>query len=248
MALMPWPVVAGMMGLIAGSFIALLTWRWPRGEGVGGRSRCDQCGTTLGWAELVPVVSALVKRGRCRHCGGAIASRHLGIELVAALIGALLAWRWPGLSGLGIALAGWWLLALIITDVEHHWLPDALTLPLIPLALLLGWWLPGPALAERALAAIIGFAALEGLRRAYRALRGRDGMGGGDPRLMAGLGALLGPWLLPFLLLGASVLGLGLAGWDRARGRPVSGTTRLPFGALLAATAIILLILRPALP
>ena len=138
-------IAGALLGLIAGSFIALVTWRWPQGRPPTGRSTCDHCGAALGALELVPLLSFLWQRGRCRHCGAAIAPRHIGIELAAAAIGGALLWRVPGASGLLVALAGWWLLALIVLDAEHFWLPDLLTLPLIPLALLV----PGPPIAER---------------------------------------------------------------------------------------------------
>lgn len=236
-----WPVVGGGLGLLLGSFLALVTARWPMGEAITGRSRCDACRATLGPLELVPVLSVLALRGRCRRCGTAIAPRHLVIELAAAAVGALLLWRYPSPEGLLIAVAGWWLLTLLILDVEHQWLPDLLTLGFIPFALLL----PGPPLGERVLAALLGFGVLWSLRFAYRATRGRDGMGGGDPKLMAGLGALLGLIPLPFLITGASALGLVLALVDRARGRSVDATTRLPFGALMAGMALIFLALGP---
>jgi leader peptidase (prepilin peptidase)/N-methyltransferase len=237
-----WALAGGLLGLIAGSFLAVLTGRLPQGRGPTGRSACDQCGTALGPLELVPVLSFLWLRGRCRHCGAAIAQRHLAIELAAAAIGAALLWRFPQLSGLLAALAGWWLLALIVLDAEHFWLPDVLVLPLLVFAFVV----PGPALTERLWGAAIGFGGLWLVGALYRALRGRDGLGGGDPKLLAALGALLGAWSLPVLLTGAALLGLMLAGWDAVRGRAVTATTRLPFGALLAGMALLLLWLGPA--
>ena len=236
-----WPLIGGGLGLAVGSFIALVTARWPQGETILGRSRCDHCGAKLGALELVPLVSALVQRGCCRQCGQAIAARHWQIEVAAAVIGAGLLWRFPAPEGLLLALAGWWLLALLILDAEQQWLPDALTLPLIPFALLL----PGLPLEQRLWGGGLGFAGLWLVGFGYRRLRGRDGLGGGDPKLLAGLGALLGGWSLPFLITGAAGLGLALAGWDHFRGRPVIATTRLPFGALLAGVALVLLWLGP---
>lgn len=236
-----WAAIGGGFGLLLGSFIAVLTSRWPQGETLLGRSRCDGCGHRLGAVELVPLLSHVLQRGRCRHCGAAIAARHWQIELAAAVIGAGLLWRHPGLSGLPLALAGWWLLTLLILDAEHQWLPDALTLPLIPFALLL----PGLPLEQRLWGAGLGFAGLWLVGFGYRRLRGRDGLGGGDPKLLAGLGALLGGWSLPFLITGAAGLGLALAGWDHIRGRDVTAATRLPFGALLAGVALIMLWLGP---
>jgi leader peptidase (prepilin peptidase)/N-methyltransferase len=244
---MLWPALGAGLGLVAGSFLALVTWRWPQGLPITGRSRCDACGGMLGPAELVPLLSCLIQRGHCRQCGAVIAPRHLAIELAAAAVGAALLWRVPGPQGLAIALAGWWLLALIILDAEHYWLPDALTLPFIALALLLPNSLMPllPPVAERLWGAGLGFAVLWLVGRLYRACTGRDGLGGGDPKLLAGLGALLGAWALPFLVTGAAALGLALAGWDRLRGRAVVATSRLPFGALLAGIALLLLWLGP---
>ena len=236
-----WPVIGGGLGLLLGSFIALATARWPQGETLLGRSRCDGCRATLGVAELVPLLSHLIQRGRCRHCGQASSARHWQIEMAAAAVGAALLWRHPAPEGLLLAVAGWWLLALMILDAEHQWLPDALTLPFIPFALLL----PGLPLEQRLWGAGLGFAGLWLVGAAYRRLRGRDGLGGGDPKLLAGLGALLGGWSLPFLITGAAGLGLALAGWDASRGRDVNAATRLPFGALLAGVAQVLLWLGP---
>jgi leader peptidase (prepilin peptidase)/N-methyltransferase len=238
------PLLGGLAGLVAGSFIALVTLRWPQGRSIMGRSACDHCGHQLGVAELLPVISFLALRGRCRHCGGAIAPRHLWIELAAALVGALALAGQPGGAGAVTALISWWLLAIIILDAEHFWLPDTLTLPLLAMALARAW----PDLAAPALAALLGWAGLAGLALAYRRLRGRDGLGGGDPKLLAGLGALLGVQLLPLLLVGAGLLGLALLGWDKARGRAVTATTRLPLGALLAGVALLTLLVRPLLP
>uniref|UniRef100_UPI0012E25FD7 prepilin peptidase n=1 Tax=Sandarakinorhabdus oryzae TaxID=2675220 RepID=UPI0012E25FD7 len=195
-----WSVIGGWLGLAVGSFIALVTARWPQGQVITGRSRCDHCGVRLGALELVPLLSFLALRGRCRHCRQAISGRHWQVELAAAAVGAALLWRYPAPEGLLFALAGWWLLALLILDTEHQWLPDLLTLPFIPFALLL----PGLALVQRLWGAGLGFAALWLVGFAYRRLRGRDGLGGGDPKLLAGLGALLGPWQLPLLITGAA--------------------------------------------
>jgi leader peptidase (prepilin peptidase)/N-methyltransferase len=237
--------LGALLGLAIGSFLAVLTARWPAGQGLGGRSRCDVCGLQLGVAELVPVLSFFWLRGRCRHCGAAIDRRHLAIEVAGGVIGAVMLARYPPLAGLAAAVACWWLLALIALDVEHHWLPDRLTLPLIPAGLALGHGLGFASIWDRAFAALLGFAVLAALRLAYRLRTGREGMGGGDPKLMAGIGALLGVLPLPFILTGAALLGLALALVDRLRGRVVTATTSLPFGALLAGMALILLMIGP---
>jgi leader peptidase (prepilin peptidase)/N-methyltransferase len=224
-------------GLIIGSFIAALTWRWPAGRSiVAGRSRCDHCDAPLSARDLVPVFSFLVLRGRCRQCGAAIAPRHLAIEVAAGLVGALALALQPGAAGVAGAGLGWALLALAILDVEHFWLPDRLTLPLLLTGLVAGVWL-APPLLDRAIGAGVGFAALAGIAAAYKARTGRDGLGGGDPRLFAAIGAWLGWAALPLVLLAAATLGLVLVGIDRLRGRPVTRHSRVAFGALLAVSA-----------
>jgi leader peptidase (prepilin peptidase)/N-methyltransferase len=227
----------GIAGLIIGSFIAALTWRWPQGRSIAtGRSACDACGHVLGPRDLVPVVSLLWLRGRCRHCGAAIVPRHLLIELAAAGIGALALGLHPGVIGLGGALFGWGLLALAVLDAEHYWLPDRLTLPLLGLGLGAGAWL-APALVDRGIGAAIGFASLTMVGGGYKLATGRTGMGGGDPKLFAAIGAWLGWFPLAFVLLLAALLGLALALADRLRGRPVGRHSRVAFGALLAVAA-----------
>ncbi len=122
-------------------------------------------------------------------------------------------------------------------DLEHHWLPDALTLPLVPAGLAAAWAGLGPPLAERAAGAAIGWAALAAIAFLYRRWRGREGMGGGDPKLMAALGAWVGAWQLPVLLLGAGLTGLAAVLAMRLKGAPVAATSRLPLGTLLALAA-----------
>ncbi len=228
-----WPILGSLLGLVAGSFLATLVVRWPRGETLFGRSRCDGCGRQLTALELVPLLSALVSRGRCRSCGAAIDRRHLLLELASALIGLLAMLASPGLMGLSGALLGWALLALMALDAEHHWLPDRITMPLLGLGLLLG----AGDFADRLLGAAIGGGALLMLALAYKLLRKRDGMGLGDVKLMAALGAWLGPLLLGPLLLAAALLGLLMALLLKLRGQPLPDGGRIPFGACLCAAA-----------
>ena len=149
------------------------------------------------------------------------------------LIGVLAMLASPGTVGLSGALLGWALLALLALDVEHHWLPDRITLPLLALGLLLG----AGDLADRLLGAAIGGGALLLLALGYKVLRRREGLGLGDVKLMAALGAWLGPLLLGPLLLGAALLGLLMAAVMKLGGRDLPAGGRIPFGACLAAAA-----------
>lgn len=234
----PRALVGLALGLIAGSFIATVLIRWPAGRSaIAGRSACDTCGARLGARDLAPILSYIAARGRCRACGAAIDARHPAIEATAGMVGLVALVAHPGLAGLVAALLGWWLLLIAALDVEHHWLPDRLTLPLSPAGLAVGWLGIGPKLGDRAIGAGLGFAALWLIAAGYRRLRGRAGMGGGDPKLIAALGAWLGWQQLPLLLLGAGLLGLAAVGATLLRGAPVAATDRLPLGALMAIVA-----------
>lgn len=230
-------ILGGLAGLVIGSFIAALTARWPQGQSIAtGRSHCDRCHAVLGALELVPVISFAVQRGRCRHCGAAIAPRYPAIELAAAGIGAAALALNPGAYGAAGAVFGWWLLTLLVLDVEHMWLPDRLTLPLGLAGLAVAAMLGQP-IVDHLIGAAAGFVALAGIAAAYQLLTGRTGMGGGDPKLLAAIGAWLGWVALPFVLVFAALLGLLLVGYDRLSGRPVTRHSRVPLGALLAAAA-----------
>jgi leader peptidase (prepilin peptidase)/N-methyltransferase len=238
-------LLGAVAGLILGSFIAALTARWPQGRSVAaGRSRCDHCDAVLAPRDLVPVLSHLALRGRCRHCGGRIAPRHMAVEIVAAVIGAVALAAHPDMAGVAGAVFGWMLLALLVFDIEHMWLPDKLTLPLLALGLIAGFWLL-PSLGDRAIGAAAGYASLALIAFGYKALTGRTGMGGGDPKLFGAIGAWLGWAALPFVLFLAALLGLALVGYDRLAGRAVDRHSRVPLGALLAAAAWALWLVGP---
>lgn len=228
-------LVGAGLGLVIGSFLAAASLRWPAGRSVvRGRSACDSCAAPLGALELIPLLSFAVQRGRCRRCGARIDPRHPAIELAAALLGAVALAAHPGPLGLASALLGWWLLLIAIVDLEHQWLPDALTLPLALFGLAAAWAGLGPALSERLAGAAIGAGTLWLIAFLYRRLRGRDGMGGGDPLLLGAIGAWVGAWQLPAILLGAGLFGLGAVLLMRLRGEAVTATTRLPLGTLMA--------------
>ena len=226
-----WPSLGALLGLVAGSFLATLVIRWPEGQPLSGRSRCDSCGAGVAWADLVPLLGWLALKGRCRACGAAIDPRHPLFEIMAAAIGLLAMLAVPGPQGLWGAVLGWALLALLALDLQHYWLPDRLTLPLLALGLAGGMG----TLPERLLGAATGGGGLLLLALLYRWLRGREGLGLGDVKLMAALGAWLSLGLLGPLLLAASVAGLAFAAVSRWRRTAEDGAVmRVPFGACLA--------------
>jgi len=236
--------VVYLLAPFIGSFLGVLIRRWPAGRPVVyGRSCCDHCGTPLAPRDLVPLVSWLLARGRCRHCKAPIGEFYPLVELAALAVTI-----WAGTLDTGAALwldclLGWGLLTLAWIDAEHLLLPDILTLPLILLGLGAAWILRWPPLVDAAAGAAGGYLSFRLLALAYRWLRGRDGLGAGDAKLLAAGGAWLG-----WQALGDVVLGAALAGilWFIATRRPstdlpgpgdtpVGEPAELPFGPALAA-------------
>jgi leader peptidase (prepilin peptidase)/N-methyltransferase len=240
------PVVAAPF---IGSFLGVLIRRLPAGRPIAAaRSQCESCGRTLGPLDLAPIASFVLLRGRCRSCGAKIAPMHLAVELAAtAVAGSAAAYSSGAPLWAGCAL-GWSLLALAWIDSEHFWLPDLLTLPLVVAGLVATALLAPDSIGDHAAAAALGYAGLRGLGAAYRKLRGREGIGQGDAKLLAACGAWLGVAALPSLLLVAAVLGLLLAGAWRLLGRRVQAATALPFGPALAAACWALWLFTQARP
>ena len=227
------PVVAAPF---VGSTLGVVVRRLPAGRPVAwSRSACEACGHTLGPLELVPILSYLALRGRCRECGSFIAPMHLAIELAAVAVAISAAAVDAGNAVWAGCALGWTLLALAWIDASTFWLPDALTLPLLLAGLAATWWLQPWALADHALAAAIAYTLFRLVAWSYRRLRGRDGLGEGDAKLFAAGGAWLGLAGLPPVLIGAALVGLLWAGLSALRGRRQTATTALPFGPCLAA-------------
>jgi leader peptidase (prepilin peptidase)/N-methyltransferase len=210
------------------------------------RSHCPACGHALAWHDNIPLISFALLRGRCRACGSPIGWRYPTVELVTAVLFAACAWRW----GLGASALVWGafaatLLALACIDADTQLLPDALTLPLLWGGLIsaaAGW--SQTALADALWGAVAGYTLLWLVQQGFGLVTGKQGIGQGDFKLLAALGAWLG-WqaLLPLLLLASlsgAVVGLGL----RWSGRLGAGQP-LAFGPYLAMAGAALMWLAP---
>lgn len=228
-----WPLLAAPF---VGSFLGVLITRLPgRAPIVIARSACPRCGARLSAVELVPLLSFLFLRGRCRHCRARIGLFHPMVEIgaVAVALWATLADPYPGSIWIGCGL-GWTLLTLAWIDWTDFLLPDVLTLPLLLAGLGLTFARDPDALTDRCLAATIGYLSFQGLAFAYRQIRGWDGLGGGDAKLIAAAGAWCGLAALPFVMLGSALLGLLAALGLALAGRTMTSTTRIPFGPCIA--------------
>jgi len=224
-------LIAGLAGLTLGSFVNLVIDRLPimlerrwqhdaitmtggsppeaaRLDLVAPASHCMSCGTRLGLLELIPLASWMVQRGRCRHCGNAIGRRTPLVEGGLALLFVLAAWHFgPGMPLLAaMGLLGW-LMAAAVIDLETRLLPDALTLSLLWLGLLVNLHGVFTSIDVAVLGAAFGYTSLWGINALFRLATGREGMGYGDFKLFAALGAWLGWYALPAILILASACG-----------------------------------------
>jgi len=235
-----WIVVTlGVLGLVMGSAVTALAYRVPREiSWVHGRSACPSCGATLRPLDLVPVLSYLSSRGRCRHCQERIPLRYPITELLCGAW-AILLYRHhgPGLDYPFLAVWGFLLIALMWIDLDFQLLPDALTFPgtLIAAAAALQWP-QGP--RHALLGVTVGSGLLWLIAWAYWRVRKVEGMGGGDVKLAAMFGVILG-WKLTLLSLFLAAFAGSLWGGLLIARRIGDGKTALPFGTLLAPAALV---------
>jgi leader peptidase (prepilin peptidase)/N-methyltransferase len=256
-AVFPW--VALVLGLCIGSFLNVVIHRLPKmmerawradcaelaGQPVpeegrynlfAPRSACPGCGRGIRAVENIPVLSWLALRGKCAGCGSRISARYPLVELLAGLGAAWSAAHFGfGAAALGAMLFIWCTLALAFIDHATGFLPDDITLPLMWAGLLLNLWGAFTPLRDAVIGAAAGYLFLWSLFWAYKLLTGKDGMGYGDFKMNAAIGAFVGWKLLPFVVLTSSVAGLlfGVLQMIAAR-RGWDGAFRFHFGPYLA--------------
>ncbi len=256
----PWVfvVMALVLGLIVGSFLNVLVWRLPKmlerewraqahemlglpGDPVGPRynlmqpnSCCPHCNQPIRPWENIPLLSYLMLRGRCTHCREAISARYPFTELACGVISAVVAWHFGfGWQAGAVMLLSWGLLAMSLIDVDHQLLPDVLVLPLLWLGLMLnsiGLLVPLP---DALWGAVIGYMSLWTVFWLFKLATGKDGMGYGDFKLLALLGAWGGWQILPMTLLMSSLVGV-CGGLILLRRSKTQTSAPMPFGPYLA--------------
>lgn len=249
----PWPSVMGpstpipaVIGQAGAALRRALEALPPMGLAQPG-SHCRACGHRIRWYQNVPVLSWLFLRGRCAACGTWFGARYLLVELATGLLFALCAARW-GLSPLALAWAVFaaLLVCQFMIDLDTQLLPDSLNYLLLWLGLLvaaLGWTVP---LKSAVFGAALGYLILWGFYHLYRLATGKQGMGYGDFKLMAALGAWFGADHLLALILASSavgsVLGIGLI----VAGRLAHKDVPISFGPFIAGAGLVFLIIGPA--
>ena len=250
-------LVAVFLGLALGSFAGMLIYRLPRGLTLDKPgSFCPGCRTPIGWRSNLPLFGYLLRGGRCAHCGERIHWRYLTSELLCALA-ALAAWYTFGasLEAMAALMFCTALVALALIDFEHGLLPDRLTLGLLWAGLAYSLapksygmaapaLLPFPGPGQAIAGAVTGYAFLWLVNRAWRMLRRRDGLGLGDCKLLAAMGAWLGMNGLPLVLVPAALTGALSGLLMIALGR-ASLSEPIPFGPFLAAGGVFALFLGP---
>ncbi|MNR71351.1 Type 4 prepilin-like proteins leader peptide-processing enzyme [compost metagenome] len=211
------------------------------------RSHCPACAKQIAWYDNIPVVSWLVLRGRCRHCGSRISPRYLALELTGGVLGvASVAWFGFTWQAAAAGVAGLLLLWSAAIDAEHQLLPDALMAPLLALGLLSSTqdWFSTPRMAI--LGAALGWAVAAFPAWVFHRVRGVHGLGGGDMFLVAALGAFLGPVGVLYTQLGAGVLAtLALCLKSIGKGRAV-WTEAAAFGPWLCLAGVTVFVLQQA--
>jgi leader peptidase (prepilin peptidase) / N-methyltransferase len=237
-------VLAFVLGACVGSFLNVVIHRLPRGESlVSPGSHCTSCGKAIAWYDNVPLVGWLLLRGRCRSCSSGISFRYPLVELLTALIAVSLHARFgfslPFLVAFYFACT---LLAIAYIDLDHQIIPDVLSLPGVVVGLVAapvlhgGTWLE--AIQAAALGAVLGGGLLFAVAWGYERATGREGMGGGDVKLLAMVGAFLG-WqgVLLTLLLG-SLVGSAI-GVSIMVARGADSKLAIPFGPFLSIGAFV---------
>lgn len=218
-----------------GSFLSLLVHRLPAGRPwIRGRSICPACQAALGWRDLLPFLSWLISRGRCRHCGAKIGLIYPALEAGAIVVAVWSLAAVPGWIAWATAALGWCLLTLAVIDARHMILPNGLTLPLIPAGLGIILVLEPSRLQVHLLGAALGFVFVAAVALGYRKLRGQEGIGWGDAKLLAAAGAWVSWEGLPGVVLLASASGLALVLLRALTGKGFSPRHALPFGPFLA--------------
>jgi leader peptidase (prepilin peptidase)/N-methyltransferase len=256
--------MCGIAGLLVGSFLNVVIHRLPKMlerewqaqcAELNGKepenippynlliphSACPHCGHKISASENVPIVSYLLLRGKCRGCAAHISVRYPIIELASGLLSAYVAWHFGfGLVALAALIFIWMLLALTCIDLDTQLLPDDITLPLLWLGLLLNLFGVFIDIGSAVVGAMTGYLVLWGIYWLFKLVTGKEGMGYGDFKLLAAIGAWVGWQMLPLVIMLSSVVG-AVVGILLIVGARLGRNVPIPFGPYLAGGGVIAL-------
>jgi leader peptidase (prepilin peptidase) / N-methyltransferase len=234
-----WLVYAGMLGACIGSFLNVVIYRLPLGQSlVSPPSRCPTCGYRLAWYDNIPIAGWLLLGGRCRKCKNKISIQYPIVELITAALFVLVVWLTPPgpLLVTRLLLVGI-LIALFGIDLEHQILPNTITLPGIVAGLLLSTIAP-PGLRDAVIGVLLGGGILYAIAGAYYLWRREEGLGMGDVKMLAMIGAFLG-WKAVLVTLVLSSFSGALIGVALIASQRGGMKLALPFGTFLAIGAAV---------
>lgn len=239
-------VFGGAFGLIVGSFLNVVIHRGPRlwdlveGEHRGGlarpRSYCPACKHEIPASGLIPILSYVLQRGKCRCCQSRISPRYPlveGLGAFAALVSVSV--YGPTYHALCAAIFGWALIALAFIDLETGYLPDAITWPLIALGLGVNYASIFATFGDAVIGAVAGFVSFWFIGMAFEKLRNKEGLGQGDKKLLAAIGAWTGWAMLPFVIFAGAIVTLAAIAISAVRGKKTDMNQPVPFGPGLCA-------------
>jgi leader peptidase (prepilin peptidase) / N-methyltransferase len=260
-----WITVAALLGLLVGSFLNVVIYRLPvmlqrewrrnccelleqplptaasRLDLIFPASHCPHCKTAIAAYDNIPVLSYLILRGRCRHCSQPVSVRYPIIEALCGVLTAAVAWRYgftaPAAAGFALT---WCLIALTMIDFDHQLLPDDITLPLVWAGLLLSLSFVFVDTRSSIIGGCAGYLSLWSVFHLFKLLTGKEGMGYGDFKLLAALGAWFGWKALPVIILLSSVVG-AVVGITLILVRGHDRNIPIPFGPYLAAAGWLVL-------
>jgi leader peptidase (prepilin peptidase) / N-methyltransferase len=234
------------LGAIIGSFLNVCIVRLPRGESlIRPASHCPQCNAPIKFYDNIPLISYIILRGTCRHCKKRISVQYPVVEALTGLMTLALFMKYgPTVQFLLLLLFSSALLIITFIDLAHQIIPDAISIPGIPCGLGASLLIPTVSWQESLLGILVGGGILLFVAVGYKWITRRDGMGGGDIKLLAMMGAWLGWKAIPFIILASSLIGL-LVGGGSGLLIKKGLRTKIPFGPFLAIASLIYIFFGP---
>lgn len=231
---------AFVYGAVVGSFLNVCICRLPEGRSVvSPPSSCPLCGYRIRWYDNIPIVSYLILGGKCRSCKAPISRRYPLVELINGLLTLLLFVKFgPTLTFLALFILCSALVAVTFIDLDHQIIPDVISIPGIPVGFAFSFFLPWLGWQDSLIGIVAGGGSLLLVAYGYQLFTGKEGMGGGDIKLLAMMGAFLGWRSIPFIIFAASFVG-SIIGVTLMMARGRDSKLAIPFGPFLALGAIL---------